>query len=130
MKSPTPDYKYKPIPIQSSSHLNNSEIIIVVVIKCLLLKGLEALKEHFKNSKFPCEGQEYMPVVFSPPRDGKTLTDPVPIVGRSLLVSSMEEEEESNVDIGEENGYSMKDGGGGSGGGDCGDLGGNDDDDG
>lgn len=45
------------------------------------MKGLEALKEHFKNSKFPCEMEHYLPVVFSPPRDGKELTEPLPIVG-------------------------------------------------
>ncbi|XP_074330632.1 protein terminal ear1 homolog [Apium graveolens] len=44
------------------------------------LQGLEALKEHFKTSKFPCEAEEYMPVVFSPPRDGRTLSNPVPII--------------------------------------------------
>lgn len=44
-------------------------------------KGLEALKEHFKNSKFPCEMDHYLPVVFSPPRDGRQLTEPLPIVG-------------------------------------------------
>ena len=43
---------------------------------------MQALKEHFKNSKFPCEAEEYLPVVFSPPRDGRHLTDPNPIVGR------------------------------------------------
>ncbi|KAK7280941.1 hypothetical protein RIF29_08523 [Crotalaria pallida] len=48
------------------------------------VQGLEALKEHFKNSKFPCEMDHYMPVVFSPPRDGKKeLTEPLPIVGTS-----------------------------------------------
>ncbi|KAA8529671.1 hypothetical protein F0562_034229 [Nyssa sinensis] len=46
-------------------------------------KGLETLKEHFKNSKFPCEVEEYMPVVFSPPRDGRRLTEPITIVGRA-----------------------------------------------
>jgi len=45
------------------------------------MKGLEALKEHFKNSKFPCEMEHYLPVVFSPPRDGKELTEPLPLVG-------------------------------------------------
>ncbi|GJM92138.1 hypothetical protein PR202_ga08572 [Eleusine coracana subsp. coracana] len=52
------------------------------------VQGLEALKEHFKNSKFPCESDEYLPVSFSPPRDGKQLTEPVPIVGRSPAPSS------------------------------------------
>lgn len=46
------------------------------------LKGLEALKEHFKNSKFPCEMDHYLPVVFSPARDGRQLTEPQPIVGQ------------------------------------------------
>ncbi|RLN03281.1 protein terminal ear1 [Panicum miliaceum] len=51
------------------------------------VQGLEALKEHFKNSKFPCDSDEYLPVAFSPPRDGKLLTEPVPIVGRSPAAS-------------------------------------------
>ncbi|KAG5520744.1 hypothetical protein RHGRI_033356 [Rhododendron griersonianum] len=50
------------------------------------LQGVEALKEHFRNSKFPGEADEYLPVVFSPPRDGGSqLTDPTPIVGRSSI---------------------------------------------
>ncbi|KAI3720365.1 hypothetical protein L6452_21281 [Arctium lappa] len=51
------------------------------------LQGLEALKEHFKSSKFPREAEEYMPVVFTPPRDGRTLTEPMAIVGRSSSVT-------------------------------------------
>lgn len=46
----------------------------------LILKGLEALREHFKNSKFPRDAEEYMPVMFMPPRDGRRLTEPVPII--------------------------------------------------
>ena len=42
---------------------------------------MEALKEHFKNSKFPSEMDHYLPVVFTPPRDGKRLTNPLPIFG-------------------------------------------------
>ncbi|KAJ4748583.1 terminal EAR1-like 1 [Rhynchospora pubera] len=54
------------------------------------LQGLEALKEHFKNSKFACDNDEYMPVVFSPPRDGKQhLTEPVAIGGRELPLASL-----------------------------------------
>ncbi|KAL5228996.1 hypothetical protein ABZP36_017261 [Zizania latifolia] len=52
------------------------------------VQGLDALKEHFKNSKFPCDSDEYLPVVFSPSRDGKLLTEPVPLVGRSPAPSS------------------------------------------
>ncbi|PNY03196.1 protein terminal ear1-like [Trifolium pratense] len=50
------------------------------------IQGLEAMKEHFKNSKFPCEMEHYLPVVFSPPRDGKNLTDPIPVVGNMVRV--------------------------------------------
>lgn len=42
---------------------------------------MEALKEHFKNSKFLCETKAYLPVVFSPPRDGRQLTEPQVIAG-------------------------------------------------
>ncbi|CAO2172462.1 unnamed protein product [Urochloa humidicola] len=51
------------------------------------VQGLEALKDHFKNSKFPCDSDEYLPVAFSPPRDGNQLTEPAPIVGRSTAAS-------------------------------------------
>ncbi|PON74670.1 Splicing factor-like protein [Trema orientale] len=51
--------------------------------------GLEALKEHFKNSKFPCEMDHYLPVVFTPPRDGRQLTEPLPIVGQSKQFQSI-----------------------------------------
>jgi hypothetical protein len=55
---------------------------------------LEALKEHFKNSKFACDNDEYMPVVFSPPRDGKqNLTEPVAIGGRDLPQTSQQSEQ-------------------------------------
>ncbi|KAF3337380.1 terminal ear1 [Carex littledalei] len=58
------------------------------------LQGLEALKEHFKNSKFACDNDEYMPVVFSPPRDGKqSLTEPVAIGGRELSPGSQPSEQ-------------------------------------
>ncbi|XWS34687.1 hypothetical protein CRYUN_Cryun21dG0058800 [Craigia yunnanensis] len=49
------------------------------------VQGLETLKEHFRNSKFPCEMDHYLPVVFSPPRDGKQPTEPLPIVGQKQL---------------------------------------------
>jgi hypothetical protein len=51
-------------------------------------QGLEALKEHFKNSKFPCDNDEYLPVVFSPPRDGRQLTEPELLVPRTPVSSS------------------------------------------
>ncbi|KAI4384163.1 hypothetical protein MLD38_002351 [Melastoma candidum] len=42
--------------------------------------GVEALREHFKNSKFPRGMDHYLPVVFSPPGDGRTLTEPSLVV--------------------------------------------------
>lgn len=56
----------------------------------ICFKGLEALKEHFKNSKFPCEMDHYLPVVFSPPRDGRLLSDPVPVVGQGSLSKQLQ----------------------------------------
>lgn len=49
------------------------------------MKGLEALKEHFKASKFPSDAEEYMPVMFSPPRDGRILSNPIPITSNSII---------------------------------------------
>ncbi|KAF5175978.1 Mei2-like, partial [Thalictrum thalictroides] len=48
------------------------------------LQGLEALKDHFKNSKFACETDDYLPVLFTPPRDGKQLSEPMPIGGHTM----------------------------------------------
>ncbi|URE14561.1 hypothetical protein MUK42_10860, partial [Musa troglodytarum] len=60
-------------------------LLLLPASRCLsfwnsLSKGLEALKEHFRRSKFACDNEEYMPVVFSPPRDGSQLSEPVPVV--------------------------------------------------
>ncbi|GKB72830.1 protein JINGUBANG [Tanacetum coccineum] len=65
---------------------------------------LDALKDHFKNSKFPRETKEYMPVTFTPPRDGQALTNPIQFTssddddGDSLLV---EDAKSSSNDGGE-----------------------------
>ncbi|XP_015957356.1 protein terminal ear1-like isoform X2 [Arachis duranensis] len=56
------------------------------------VQGLEALKEHFKKSKLGYEMENCLPVMFSPPRDGRQLTEPLAIVAhahhQSLIVSS------------------------------------------
>lgn len=71
------------------------------------MKGLEGLKEHFRNSKFPCEMDHYLPVVFTPPRDGRQLTEPLPIVGPNrqlspvglqLLINSNSPKEDCDTD--------------------------------
>ncbi|XP_057542362.1 protein terminal ear1 homolog [Amaranthus tricolor] len=62
------------------------------------VQGLEALKEHFKNSKFACENDEYLPVVFSPPRDGRNLPAPLPIVFSNTTTSSTVHLECTDID--------------------------------
>ncbi|CAK9179692.1 unnamed protein product [Ilex paraguariensis] len=82
MTSPQATWRlYKAFHLQSWEVFNSRKICEVTYAR---LQGLEALKEHFKNSKFPCNTEEYMPVVFSPPRDGGRLTNPVPIFGRHI----------------------------------------------
>ncbi|XP_042466922.1 protein terminal ear1 homolog [Zingiber officinale] len=68
---------YKGFHLQPWEAFNSRKICQVTYAR---LQGVEALKEHFKNTKFACDNEEYMPVIFSPPRDGKQLTEPVPVV--------------------------------------------------
>ncbi|TKY47702.1 terminal ear1 [Spatholobus suberectus] len=79
MTSPEATFRlYKAFHLQHWEVFNSRKICEVTYAR---VQGLEALKEHFKNSKFPCEVEHYLPVVFSPPRDGRELTEPLPIVG-------------------------------------------------
>ncbi|KAL6969352.1 hypothetical protein U1Q18_029068 [Sarracenia purpurea var. burkii] len=81
MTSPQATWRlYKAFHLQNWEVFNSKKICEVTYAR---LQGAEALKDHFKNSKFPCEAEEYLPVVFSPPRDGRQLTEPIPIVGRT-----------------------------------------------
>ncbi|KAI8526965.1 hypothetical protein RHMOL_Rhmol12G0039700 [Rhododendron molle] len=73
---------YKAFHHQNWEVFNSKKICEVTYAR---LQGVEALKEHFKNTKFPGGADEYLPVVFSPPRDGRQSTDPNPIVGRSSI---------------------------------------------
>ncbi|XP_057776827.1 protein terminal ear1-like [Salvia miltiorrhiza] len=77
---------YKAFHHQSWEVFNSRKICQVTYAR---LQGLDALREHFKNSKFPSDAEEYMPVVFSPPRDGRMLTDPVPITGCCTVESPL-----------------------------------------
>ncbi|KAF8017605.1 hypothetical protein BT93_H2711 [Corymbia citriodora subsp. variegata] len=86
------------------------------------IQGLEALKEHFKNSKFPSEAEHYLPVVFSPPRDGRRLTEPLPVAGHQHQQHSQQHRhegdgEDDETDGGDERARSdgNDDGGGGGG---------------
>ncbi|KAG8640065.1 hypothetical protein MANES_13G020000v8 [Manihot esculenta] len=80
MTSPQATWRlYKAFHHQPWEVFNSRKICEVTYAR---VQGLEALKEHFKNSKFPCEMDHYLPVVFSPARDGRQLTEPQPIVGQ------------------------------------------------
>ncbi|KAE8730170.1 Terminal EAR1-like 1, putative isoform 2 [Hibiscus syriacus] len=80
MTSPQATWRlYKAFHHQHWEVFNSRKICEVTYAR---VQGLEALKEHFRNSKFPCEMDHYLPVVFSPPRDGKQLTEPLAIVGQ------------------------------------------------
>nr|ABR19817.1 terminal ear1-like 1 protein [Populus tremula x Populus alba] len=83
MTSPQAAWRlYKAFHNQHWEVFNSRKICAVTYAR---VQGLEALKEHFKNSKFPCEMDHYLPVVFSPPRDGRQQTEPLPIIGLKQL---------------------------------------------
>ncbi|XVE55397.1 hypothetical protein DITRI_Ditri03aG0155300 [Diplodiscus trichospermus] len=50
-------------------------------------QGKDALKEQFEKSSFPCHTDEYLPVVFSSPRDGFNRSKPT-LVGRRTHVTA------------------------------------------
>ena len=84
MKLPTLEFRYFSFLKFGYFFSKNMYYFVHKLIVCVIKKkGLEALKEHFKNSKFPCEMDHYLPVVFSPPRDGRLQTEPLPIVGHN-----------------------------------------------
>ncbi|KAL1201006.1 Protein terminal ear1 [Cardamine amara subsp. amara] len=77
MTSPEAAWRlYKAFHLQTWEVFNSRKICQVTYAR---VQGVENLKEHFKSSKFPCEAELYLPVTFSPPRDGKQLTEPVSI---------------------------------------------------
>ncbi|KFK33554.1 hypothetical protein AALP_AA5G028600 [Arabis alpina] len=77
MTSPEAAWRlYKAFHLQRWEVFNSHKICQITYAR---VQGLEDLEEHFKSSKFPCEAELYLPVVFSPPRDGRQLTDPVSI---------------------------------------------------
>ncbi|XP_038891891.1 protein terminal ear1 [Benincasa hispida] len=85
MTSPEATWRlYKAFHLQPWEVFNSRKICEVTYAR---VQGLESLKEHFKNSKFPCEMDHYLPVVFSPPRNGRQLTEPLPIGGQRQPIS-------------------------------------------
>ncbi|CAI6003419.1 unnamed protein product [Closterium sp. NIES-65] len=45
------------------------------------VQGCAALEEHFRNSRFACDTEEFLPLVFSPPRNGISCPPPVLAAG-------------------------------------------------
>uniref|UniRef100_A0A7N0UVQ3 RRM domain-containing protein n=1 Tax=Kalanchoe fedtschenkoi TaxID=63787 RepID=A0A7N0UVQ3_KALFE len=70
---------YKAFHLQSWEVFNSRKICEVTYAR---VQGLAALKEHFRNSKFPSGSDEIFPVVFEPARDGRRqMTPPQAIYG-------------------------------------------------
>ncbi|KAJ4952791.1 hypothetical protein NE237_029623 [Protea cynaroides] len=63
---------YKAFHMQPWPEVFNSKKICQVTYA--RLQGLEALKNNFKKSHIMCDIEEYLAVVFSPPRDGKHIS--------------------------------------------------------
>ena len=42
-------------------------------------QGRIALEEHFKNSRFACDTDDYLPLIFRPPRNGKNSSIPATV---------------------------------------------------
>ncbi|XP_038886378.1 protein terminal ear1 homolog [Benincasa hispida] len=86
---------YKAFHLQAWQVFNSRKICQVTYAR---LQGLEALKEHFRNSKFPSEMEQYeLPVVFSPPRDGIQLTEPFTVAGNMHVEIGGKGEQRSDV---------------------------------
>ncbi|KAJ8763567.1 hypothetical protein K2173_002450 [Erythroxylum novogranatense] len=56
-------------------------------IACARIQGKEQLVSHFHNSTFECDSDMYLPVCFSPPRDGSRVTVKQTTVGRRRLAN-------------------------------------------
>ncbi|GLU06122.1 hypothetical protein SLE2022_231800 [Rubroshorea leprosula] len=110
MTSPEATWRlYKAFHHQHWEVFNSRKICEVTYAR---VQGLEALKEHFKNSKFPCELEHYLPVVFSPPRDGKQLSEPVPIVGQKQHITSGSSSKATDDDDDDDYDYDIETAGG------------------
>ncbi|GLJ18311.1 hypothetical protein SUGI_0324030 [Cryptomeria japonica] len=69
---------YKAFHMQPWEAFNSRKICEVTYAR---VQGRVALEEHFRNSKFACDTDEYLPLVFSPPRNGEQLTAPLVMGG-------------------------------------------------
>lgn len=52
--------------------------MLILLVKNVLIymhQGKKALVEHFGHTAFACESDDYLPVCFSPPRDGSKVEE-------------------------------------------------------
>ncbi|XP_016702425.1 protein terminal ear1 homolog [Gossypium hirsutum] len=68
-----------------SSRLGRKKICEISVAK---FQGRDALKENFEHSYFACHTNKYLPVVYTPPRDGFNRSNPT-VVGRRIHVTAI-----------------------------------------
>lgn len=45
------------------------------------MQGRNALEDHFRNSRFACDTNEFLPLAFDPPRNGSNRTDKIVMGG-------------------------------------------------
>ncbi|XP_024530198.1 protein terminal ear1 [Selaginella moellendorffii] len=107
------DFVYLPVDFMNRSNLGYAFVNFTTVVATKRLhndfhgrrweefksrKGREQLEEHFKNSRFACDTDEYLPLVFSPPRTGLQCSSPTVVSslaarkagGKRLEIKSLE----------------------------------------
>ncbi|CAK9269488.1 unnamed protein product [Sphagnum jensenii] len=72
---------YKAFHAQQWEAFNSRKICQVTYAR---VQGRAALEEHFRNSRFACDNDEYLPLCFSPPRNGTTPSPPTVAAGHSV----------------------------------------------
>eukprot|EP01018_Ginkgo_biloba_P034808 Gb_21853 [translate_table: standard] len=89
---------YKSFHMQPWEAFNSRKICEVTYAR---VQGRSALEDHFRNSKFACDTDEYMPLVFSPPRNGHNLSTPI-VVGGHLSSQQQQSNGPRNMNIEQE----------------------------
>lgn len=75
-------------------------IVCDLFMLILVVQGRLALEEHFKNSRFACDTDDYLPLIFRPPRNGKNSSLPATVAtvhqSSRVLSTSLEEYEKGS----------------------------------
>lgn len=80
----------------------------------LVVQGRFALEEHFKNSRFACDTDDYLPLIFRPPRNGRNTSIPATVAAvhqsSRVLGNPLQEDHEKGPRNGERSGddFSMR----------------------